>query len=132
MKTINERPQRRWTRSRDGWLAGVCEGLGQNFGIEPWLLRTIWIFSVLFFGLGLIFYVALAISLPKEDQPEAERILGVCYRIHLRTNLDLGLVRFLALLSALSSLGATIVGYIVLHFVLSENPPVHHKNKHYQ
>jgi len=115
----------KWTRSNKGWVAGVCEGLGQNFGIEPWVLRLGWIISILAFGFGLLVYVILALVLPRRDQVAESnqgKFLGVCHRLSHRTNLDIGLLRFLCVMLALSSLGATVVGYLVLYFVLPGVP----------
>jgi phage shock protein PspC (stress-responsive transcriptional regulator) len=128
---IEERSQK-WVRSSNGWIAGVCQGLGVKFQLNPMLLRLAWVLSVLFFGVGLLIYIGLAICLPKEgyEQREAEsdKVLGVCRRIAQRSQLDVGLVRFFCLLLAVTSLGATLVGYIVLHFVLDENSSGNGKN----
>ncbi len=113
----------RWVRSHHGFLAGVCEGLGARFDIEPWLLRVAFLVSLLFFFTGGLVYLGLAIALPREDRLEngyTKRVLGVCSRIAVRSQMDVGLVRFFCLILAVMSFGATIVGYIVLHFVLEE------------
>ena len=112
----------KWMRSEDGVIAGVCEGLGQGFDISPNVLRIGWVISILFFGTGIFAYLLLAIALPREggESPYADRVLGVCSRISLRSGLEVGLVRFLALLFALTSLGLALIIYFILHFVLDE------------
>jgi len=115
----------KWVRSADGALCGVCKGLANTLGISVGVFRLLWIFSVLFFGAGLALYFMLAISLPREDklaQALEPWILGVCAKISLRTNLEIGIVRFLAICLALLSFGATIVGYFVLYFVMDDAP----------
>lgn len=103
----------KWVRSRDGALFGVCKGIANTLGISVGVFRLLWVFSVLFFGVGVALYLMLAISLPREDkavQALEPWILGVCSRISLRTNLDVGIVRFLAISLAFLSFGATVVG----------------------
>ena len=115
---------RKWVRSSDGWIAGVCQGLGERFGIEPWILRTLWLASIVFFGFGFFLYIGMALSLPKADQiyESPERILGVCYRISVHIDLEVGLVRFIALiLLIISGIFPVLIGYILLHFLLSRN-----------
>lgn len=111
----------KWVRSVDGIFAGVCAGLGKRFGVDPWLLRVFWLGSILVFGSGLFLYIIAAVALPREDrQSQAldKRFLGVCGRIASNSGLEVGLVRAAAILLALASFGATIVGYFVLYFVL--------------
>ncbi|HMN67202.1 MAG TPA: PspC domain-containing protein [Bdellovibrionales bacterium] len=113
----------KWVRAKDGALFGVCKGLARALGLPVGIFRLLWIFSVLFFGAGLWLYLMLAISLPREDkavQALEPWILGVCAKISLRTDLEIGIVRFLTISLALMSLGATLIGYIVLYFVLED------------
>jgi phage shock protein C len=51
----------------DKWVAGVLGGLGRYFGIEPTLLRLVFIALVLFgAGWPVIGYILLAVFVPKE------------------------------------------------------------------
>ena len=116
----------KWVRAKDGALFGVCKGIAKTLGIPTGVFRLMWIFSVLFFGAGIALYLMLAISLPREDkvlQSLEPWILGVCSKISLRTNLDVGIVRFLAISLSLLSFGSTIVGYVVLYFVMDDARP---------
>lgn len=45
-------------------IAGICEGLGIYFDIDPSILRIIWLCSVLFAGTGLIIYLIIWILTP--------------------------------------------------------------------
>lgn len=113
----------KWVRAKDGALCGVCKGLARALDMPVGALRLIWMVSVLFLGAGLGIYILFAVALPREDKvAEAgeARLLGVCARISRRSDLEVGIVRFLAIVLALLSLGATVVGYVVLHFVLDE------------
>lgn len=110
-----------WLRSKDGIFGGVCSGLSQQLGVNPWIMRAGWLLTVLFYGTGILFYLILVFALPREDRlPEArqKRFLGVCARISRKTGIDIGLVRALTVLLGLLSLGSTMVGYVVLYFVL--------------
>lgn len=117
---IQETPKK-WVRSNDGILAGVFEGLGRSFNIDPKVLRVAWIISVLFFGSGFLFYLLLWLILPRLDEIEEyyqPKILGVCLRIADHYRVDLGLVRLLMVSSLFISFGFSFIIYIVLWVVL--------------
>ena len=47
-------------KSSDGWICGVCAGLGFKFGIEPAILRVVAIVSLIVFtGATIIAYLLL-------------------------------------------------------------------------
>ncbi|MBU6349281.1 MAG: PspC domain-containing protein [Chloroflexi bacterium] len=60
-------------RSRDRrMLSGVCGGLGEQIGVDPNLLRLLWIALTLgTFGGAALLYVAFALLLPEADLPTA-------------------------------------------------------------
>ena len=59
---------RRFLRSRDDRvIAGVAGGLGAYFDVDPVILRIAFAVSVLFGGLGLVAYLALALFVPGDD-----------------------------------------------------------------
>lgn len=85
--TVRRSP-RRFLRSRDDRIiAGVGSGLGSYFDIDPVIIRIGFAVSVLFGGLGVLAYLALALFVPSDDgtgQPvetgrgrEVARILGI-------------------------------------------------------
>lgn len=53
-------------RVNDGWIAGVCGGLGRRFGIAPGIVRLLFVLSCLLPGPQFILYIALWILIPKE------------------------------------------------------------------
>lgn len=115
----------KWTRSADGAIFGVCKGVARTLDLPVGVLRLIWIASILMFGAGLWLYLALAIALPREDKIEKAKgsmILGVCSKISKRVDLEIGVVRFLAICLTFIGLGTTLIGYIVLYFVLDDKP----------
>jgi phage shock protein C len=110
-----------WTRSSSGILAGVCKGIATRFELDVLLVRLALIFCVLCLGTGILAYIILALSLPREDRLNDAfnpRLLGVCARFATRFDLDVGLVRagFLTLLFL--SLGSFFFLYLILWFVL--------------
>lgn len=115
---------KKWKRSESGWLGGVCQGLGNSFNIDPNLMRVIWLLSVFALGTGVLAYLILWFVLPSEDELmeyHENKILGVCKRIAEKTGLELAVVRVLTILSALASLGATALIYLILYFVLPKS-----------
>ncbi|MEO0815176.1 MAG: PspC domain-containing protein, partial [Myxococcota bacterium] len=60
-------------RTRDGYVAGVCDGLGRYFDVNPTLIRIGWLAAVVFFGTGLLAYVAMWWLMPREDQLALEQ-----------------------------------------------------------
>lgn len=109
-----------WTRSTDGILAGVCHGLAKRFGVDPWLIRILWLVTILAYGTGFLLYVVLAFCLPREDRVHAaydKRVLGVCSRLSRATGIDVGLVRATTVLLAFASFGATLLAYVGMYFL---------------
>lgn len=115
-----------WVRSPDGMILGVCKGLAETFGTEVWLLRIIWLIALLWFGTGLVLYLILAYTLPradKLDQAYHGKLLGVCARIAIRYEIEVGLVRFLTVLFALSTFGLALLVYILCYFLVPKEVP---------
>lgn len=54
--------------TRGGWIAGVCAGLADRFGISRGLVRLGFVIFGLV-GAGEIVYIALWIIMPKDDRP---------------------------------------------------------------
>ena len=54
-------------RSRNNrWIAGVCGGLAEFFGLSPKIVRIICALLIMVYGSGLIIYIILALLIPKE------------------------------------------------------------------
>jgi phage shock protein C len=122
MKTLRLHDQ--WTRSSEGWLAGVCQGLGERFDINPGLLRLIWFVSIFFFGVGLFLYFVCAFVIPvegKEDSVLQPKVLGVCLRLADRLDVDVTPLRILSIFALMGSFGTILFVYIALHFLLPQS-----------
>ena len=60
--------RRRFLRSSDDRIiAGVAGGLGNYFDIDPMIIRIAFAVSVLFGGLGILAYLAIAVFVPADD-----------------------------------------------------------------
>lgn len=59
--------KRLYKSTRNVMVSGVCGGIAEYLGIDPSLVRLIWvILSLAGFGTGLLIYIACAIILPKD------------------------------------------------------------------
>ena len=62
------RELRRSTRNR--MFAGVCGGLGEFFGIDPTVVRLLFVFGVILgWGIMLLVYFVLFLVVPEDVQP---------------------------------------------------------------
>ncbi len=57
----------------DKVLGGVCSGISAYFGIDPIVLRLIFVFTVLFWGTGILLYLILWLIIP-EARSAAEKL----------------------------------------------------------
>jgi phage shock protein C len=60
---------KRLYRSRKGqMIAGVCAGLAEHFGVDVNLVRLAFAVFTIFFGVGVLIYLAAWIILPEEGE----------------------------------------------------------------
>jgi phage shock protein C len=57
-------PKRLYRSRTNKVVSGVAGGIGEYFGVDPTIVRLIWILSVLLGGSGIIAYIAAAIVIP--------------------------------------------------------------------
>ena len=58
--------EKRLVKSRtDRKIAGVCGGIGEFLGIDPTIIRLLWVISALMGGFGLLAYLAAALIIPE-------------------------------------------------------------------
>ncbi len=126
----------RLTRSSNGYIAGICEGLGRNYGINPTVIRLIWLAAVLFFGTGILLYLVLWWIVPHEDAVPVDptiwrqlpdgrhvaplqrtssdrKLLGVCGGLARYWRVDPSLLRLAMLSLATVSFGLVAIAYLV-------------------
>ena len=53
-------------------LCGVCGGIAEYLGIDPNVVRLIWVAVSLFAGAGILLYIIAAFLLPKADPMEKD------------------------------------------------------------
>ena len=55
---------KRFKKSADRKLFGVCGGVAEYFDIDPTIVRIVWILMVVFAGFGILLYIILALLMP--------------------------------------------------------------------
>lgn len=59
--------QKKLFRSVDNrMVCGVCGGIGNYFGVDPTLIRLVWVLASIFGGSGVLVYIIAAIIIPEE------------------------------------------------------------------
>lgn len=53
-------------------LSGVCGGLAYWLGIPVWVVRVIWLFAALGYGVGILPYIVFACVLPEWEAKPAD------------------------------------------------------------
>lgn len=51
---------------KDSVIAGVCAGVANYLGVDPVIIRLIWLISVLGFGFGILAYILCWIIIPRK------------------------------------------------------------------
>ena len=110
-----------WTRSENGMIFGVCQGIAKRFDLDVMLVRLGFVIAVLLGFSGIILYMAMAIGIPHEDELEGHynpRLFGVCARFARRFHFDVGLIRSSSLVALLCTGGGFLLVYAALYFIL--------------
>jgi phage shock protein C len=59
--------KRLYKSTKNIMVCGVCGGIGEFFGIDPSIVRILWVLlSFVNAGIGIIAYIACALILPKD------------------------------------------------------------------
>jgi phage shock protein PspC (stress-responsive transcriptional regulator) len=64
-------PRRLYRCRHDRILAGVASGMAEYLGLDPTVVRILWLLSTLFGGLTILLYIILAFVMPLEPVGEA-------------------------------------------------------------
>ena len=54
--------------STDKKICGVCGGIGEYFGIDPTLVRILWVIASLMGGSGVLAYIICALIIPGDQE----------------------------------------------------------------
>ncbi len=114
----------KWVRSKEGWICGICQGLGERFDMPVGILRLLWVVSIFCFGVGFFMYFILAFCLPREDKLAHvydRKVFGVCSLLAQKYGQEVGLMRFIWVLFLGASFGSALLVYIVLALVLPKD-----------
>jgi phage shock protein PspC (stress-responsive transcriptional regulator) len=60
-------PRRLTRSSTDRWIGGVAGGLGRHLGIDPIIVRVVFVLLCFFGGAGILAYLALLAFVPSDD-----------------------------------------------------------------
>lgn len=64
------------TEGNDAKLWGVCGGIAEYFGIDPTIVRLLWIILIFMGCSGIIAYIVCAIVMPKKSDVVKDEIIG--------------------------------------------------------
>lgn len=65
---MSSEPKRLYRARDDRWLAGICGGIGAYFGLDPTLIRVLFVLFALVVGGGIFLYLLLWIIIPLEPE----------------------------------------------------------------
>lgn len=58
---------KRLMKSRENkMICGVCGGIGEYLGVDPTVVRVLWVVFSIFGGAGLLAYILAAIIIPED------------------------------------------------------------------
>lgn len=56
---------KRLSRSNNKMIGGVCAGIADYLGLDPTIVRIVWVLMLFFAGFGILLYLILWIIMPK-------------------------------------------------------------------
>ncbi|SMH49596.1 phage shock protein C (PspC) family protein [Rathayibacter oskolensis] len=105
-----------WLRALDlprrpGWIGGVCAGIAERLGIDPLIVRGVFVVVAVLGGPAFLFYAAAWLLLPDEDDalPIARLARGELDRVHAAIGV-LVLASLLPVAQGFWSLGGAYTG----------------------
>jgi len=60
--------KRLYRQSKDKMIAGICSGFGEYFGIDPVIVRILFVISLFMITMGFWIYIILWIIIPNDTQ----------------------------------------------------------------
>ncbi len=106
-------PLRRSTSDR--LIGGVCGGIGRRYGIDPVVLRVVFVVGILVSGVGLLVYLALWLLLPTDQDTSSNALTRSVVPLIIGVLLGVGAVA--ALLGWFGQLGG-LAGVVVGAFLV--------------
>lgn len=59
--------RRMYLSKTDNKIAGVCGGIAEYFGIDPTIVRLLWLVMIFAYGTGIMIYIVAAIIMPERE-----------------------------------------------------------------
>lgn len=92
-------------------IGGVCGGLGRRYGIDPLVLRVVFVVGVLASGVGLLVYLALWLLIPDDRDTAPGPLTHSFFPLVIGTLLGLGaLAALIGWFGSLGGLAGVVVG----------------------
>ncbi len=63
-----EKTKRLYRSGKEKILGGVCGGMAEYFGVDPVIVRLLWIAACLLWGVGILLYIIAWIVIPKNPK----------------------------------------------------------------
>jgi phage shock protein PspC (stress-responsive transcriptional regulator) len=63
-------PQRLTRDTKNALLGGVAAGMGEYFGVDPVLVRLVFVLLAFMSGIGVLAYVVCWVIMPRKDEPD--------------------------------------------------------------
>ena len=60
------REKRLYRSIHDKMLGGVCSGIAKYIGVDPTIVRLVWVIAFFLFGIGFLAYILAWIIMPEE------------------------------------------------------------------
>ena len=57
--------EKKLSRSNNKMIGGVCAGIADYLGLDPTIVRIVWVLMLFFAGFGILLYLILWIIMPK-------------------------------------------------------------------
>ncbi len=64
-KPVTQPVKRLYRSGKERILGGVCGGVGEYLGVDPTLIRLLWILFSLAYGMGIVLYVIMWMIVPR-------------------------------------------------------------------
>ncbi len=64
-KNIKEEPKRLYLSDKNRVIGGVCGGIGEYFGVDPVIVRLLWVIFALVYGSGVFAYLIAWLIIPR-------------------------------------------------------------------
>ena len=66
MNTKSFKGKKLFRSKKNKVIAGVCGGIGEYFGVDPILIRLLWVIFTLMGGAGVLAYIIAWVIIPEE------------------------------------------------------------------